>query len=125
MPKEAWDEEGNLDSEEEAEDLLEKPKHVNLLDHSELDSIREFDPINDRIDKIILQQVISESRTERWEVLSRRFAQGPGFSLNGDPGGGQDQYTQEDLQPVNSKQGFGGPLIDDPGESLSWVLGQV
>jgi len=54
MPNEAWDEQGNSDDEQEAEDLLERPKHVNLLDHSELDSIREFDPINDRIDKLIL-----------------------------------------------------------------------
>lgn len=48
--KESWNEEVNAESEDEAEDLLEKPKHTILLDHSELDSIKDFDPINDRID---------------------------------------------------------------------------
>ena len=47
-PKETWGE-SHSDSEddEDVKDFLEKPKHVNLLDYSELDSIKEFDPIND------------------------------------------------------------------------------
>jgi hypothetical protein len=61
--KETWDEQDSDTEEEEAEDLLEKPKHVTLLEYSELDSIKEFDPINDRVDKLILDKVISESQT--------------------------------------------------------------
>jgi|LakMenEpi03Aug12_release.lakeMendotaPanAssembly.Ray.scaffolds.fasta_scaffold3057045_1 hypothetical protein len=62
--KETWDEQdSDTEEEEEAEDLLEKPKHVTLLEYSELDSIKEFDPINDRVDKLILDKVISESQT--------------------------------------------------------------
>jgi hypothetical protein len=36
--KETWDEShSDTEDEEEAEDLLEKPKHVTLLEYSELD----------------------------------------------------------------------------------------
>ena len=122
-PKETWDE-SHSDSEddEEVEDLLEKPKHVTLLEYSELDSIKEFDPINDRVDKLILDKVISESRTERRKVLSRAPLKSPALAanLNGDSGDYQEpnQQARENQQPENLRQKDGGPLIDDPGERL-------
>ena len=96
-PKETWDE-SHSDSEddEEVEDLLEKPKHVTLLEYSELDSIKEFDPINDRVDKLILDKVISESQTKRRKVLSRASFKSPALvtSLNSDPGDYQEPNQQ-------------------------------
>ncbi len=125
--KETWDEQdSDTEEEEEAEDLLEKPKHVTLLEYSELDSIKEFDPINDRVDKLILDKVISESQTERRKVLSRASFKSPALvtSLNGDPGDYQEpnQQARENQQPGNLRQKDGGPLIDDPGERLLWVV---
>jgi len=126
-PKETWDE-SHSDSEddEEVEDLLEKPKHVTLLEYSELDSIKEFDPINDRVDKLILDKVISESQTKRRKVLSRASFKSPALvtSLNSDPGDYQEpnQQARENQQPGNLRQKDGGPLIDDPGERFLWEV---
>ena len=87
-----------------------------------MDSIKEFDPINDRVDKLILDKVISESQTERRKVLSRASFKSPALvtSLNGDPGDYQEpnQQTRENQQPGNLRQKDGGSLIDDPGERL-------
>ena len=126
-PKETWDEShSESEDDEEVEDLLEKPKHVTLLEYSELDSIKEFDPINDRVDKLILDKVISESQTERRRVLLRASFKSPALvtSLNGDPGDYQEpnQQTREKQQPGNLRQKDGGSLIDDPGERLLWVV---
>jgi hypothetical protein len=97
--KETWDESDteNDKSDDEAEDLMDKPKHVTLLEYSELDSIKEFDPINDRVDKLILEKVISESQTVMRKVLSRASFKSPGLvtSLNGDPGDYQETNQQE------------------------------
>ena len=87
---ETWQEsdEENDEGEHEAVDLLERPKHVTVLQYSELDSIKEFDPINDRVDKLILDKVISDNQTVRRKVLARASFKSPGLvtSLNGDPG---------------------------------------
>ena len=118
LAKDSWDEKSDSeDSEDEAEDLLEKRKHSILLDHSELDSIKEFDPINDRVDQLILKKVVGETRTDEREMLGRTFSPGPVTSLNGDAAGYErpDMYNQGNLQPRNMKQTFGSHLIDDPG----------
>ena len=122
-PKQTWDESYSVSvNDEEVEDFLEKPKHVTLLEYSELDSIKEFDPINDRVDKLILDKVISESRTERRKVLSRAPLKSPALAanLNGDSGDYQEpnQQARENQEPGNLRQKDRGPLIDDPGERL-------
>jgi len=50
-------------------------------------------------------------------MVGRTFSPGPVTSLNGDAAGyeGPDMYNQANLQPGNTKQKFGGHLIDDPG----------
>ena len=126
-PKQTWDtSHSDSEDDEDVKDFLEKPKHVNLLDYSELDSIKEFDPINDKVDKLILDKVISESQTERRKVLSRAPFKSPALvvSFIGDPGDYQEpnQQARENQQPRNLRQKDGGPLIDDPGERLLWVV---
>jgi len=122
--KETWDESEteNDKSDDEVEDLLKKPKHVTLLEYSELNSIKEFDPINDRVDKLILDKVISESQTARRKVLSRASFKSPGLvtSLNGDPSEYLEptQQAKRNQQLRNLRQEDGGSLLDDPGEQL-------
>ena len=45
--------------------LLEKPKHVKLFNTSELDKIKDFDPITDKVDRLIMNQVITEREMVR------------------------------------------------------------
>jgi len=60
-----------------------KNKHAIFIDHSELDSMKEFDPNNDRVDQLIFARVLGENQKDTLEMLG----QGPITSLNGDGGG--------------------------------------
>ena len=52
---------------------MENPKHKALLEKSEFEKIKGFDPVNDRVDKMILDKVISESKTASKRILSNRI----------------------------------------------------
>ena len=45
--------------------LLEKPKHAKLFNTSELDKIKDFDPITDKVDRLIMNQVMTEREMVR------------------------------------------------------------
>ena len=103
-----------------------------MLDASEFDRIKGFDPVNDRVDKMILDKVISESKTASKRILSNRiFAREKvkvqmrlserildlDLSLN---------ETEDNLEPDQiaksarfSKEGNPDSLVDDPGERRS------
>ena len=44
-----------------------------MLEKSEFEKIKGFDPVNDRVDKMILDKVISESKTASKRILSNRI----------------------------------------------------
>ncbi len=53
-------------------DYVENPRHKSFLENPEFDKLRNFDPVNDPVDKMILEKVISESRTAGKRILSNR-----------------------------------------------------
>jgi hypothetical protein len=99
-----------------------------LLENSEFDKLKDFDPVNDPVDKMILEKVISESRTASKRILSNRvftrdqkavqmrFSQQEKiFYSDSSLNTGEDDHDQL-AQPSFSRQENTGSLIDDPGE---------
>ena len=46
-------------------DRIERPKHTKLLDAGKLDNIKDFNPFEDRVDRMILDYVLSERKAVR------------------------------------------------------------
>jgi hypothetical protein len=99
-----------------------------LLRKSEFEKIKSFDPVNDPVDKMILDKVISESRTASKRILSNRVftreqkavqmrlsQQEKIFSSDTSLNTGEDDHDQLAI-PDFSRQENSGSLIDDPGE---------
>ena len=59
------DHDSSSSSDEGEKDRIEKPKHTLLLDSEKLDKIKDFDPFQDRVDRMILDYVLSEKRSVR------------------------------------------------------------
>ena len=102
-----------------------------MLEKSEFEKIKGFDPVNDRVDKMILDKVISESKTASKRILSNRiFAREKTavqmrlsqrqkiFSSSSSLNATEDDREHSQLRPTLrfSRRESAKFLIDDPGE---------
>ena len=53
------------DDGEEPRDKSARPKHKNLLNKNDFDKVVDFDPVSNKVDRMILDYVVSEKRAMR------------------------------------------------------------
>ena len=113
-------------------DHLENPRHTSLLENPEFEKIRNFDPVNNPVDKMILEKVISESRAASKRILSNRvftreqtavqmrFSQQQKIFYSDTSLNTREDDHDQRAQPGYSRQENTGSVIDDddPGERL-------
>lgn len=46
-------------------DKIARPKHKHLLDKNDFEKVEDFDPVSNKVDKMILDYVVSEKRSMR------------------------------------------------------------
>lgn len=90
------------DEGEEKKDVIAKPKHKHLLKQQDFDKVRDFDPVRNKVDRMILDYVISEKKAKR-NVVHDSLKNYFHASLNGDSRNSEDRGRDSMLNDPNER----------------------